>query len=212
MNLTEIYEKRPLNIERLNEILSCGSNSNLDVGCGNGKYVFALEKKMKSLGCDLVEFRDWEANKELFKICDASELPYQDKTFDSVSAFELLEHIKNPNQAISEFKRLSKKYIIISVPNCETYSDLKRAGLTFWHYTDPTHVNFFTEKTLNSFLVDQGIEVIKSRLINPISPEILLWSRSEIPSVISKPAQWFTRKFLMQKRYMTILVTGKIRD
>ena len=83
-------------------------------------------------------------------------LPFQDNFFDSVSAFDVLEHI--PRQAI-DFKTGEVKLPFIRLMD-EIWRILKPNGL-FYAYTpaypseeafqDPTHVNFITLETHNYF-------------------------------------------------------------
>jgi len=53
-------------------------------------------------------------------ICgDATELPFEDGSFDAVTMFDLLEHIPNHQQAVAEAIRVLKPggYLLISTPN-----------------------------------------------------------------------------------------------
>lgn len=50
---------------------------------------------------------------------DVIRLPYRDKSFDFVSALDILEHVKDDKQAISEISRILKKegLVMITVPH-----------------------------------------------------------------------------------------------
>jgi len=83
-------------------------------------------------------------------------LPFDSHFFDSVSAFDVLEHI--PRQAI-DFHTRNVKLPFINLMD-EIWRILKPAGM-FYAYTpaypskevfqDPTHVNFITEETHQYF-------------------------------------------------------------
>lgn len=47
---------------------------------------------------------------------DIHKLTYKNNQFDTVSCLQVLEHVKDPPQAIRELMRVAKKRIIISVP------------------------------------------------------------------------------------------------
>jgi ubiquinone/menaquinone biosynthesis C-methylase UbiE len=47
---------------------------------------------------------------------DAKKLPIKTKTFDHTFMFEVLEHLENPNVALLELKRVTKKAVILSIP------------------------------------------------------------------------------------------------
>lgn len=55
-------------------------------------------------------------NKKLFIKADVEELPFKDKVFDFVFCSHLLEHVENPDKAIKELMRVSKRGYI-EVPN-----------------------------------------------------------------------------------------------
>ena len=48
---------------------------------------------------------------------DIHKLPYKDNSFDYVICSEVLEHVENPIKAMQELKRVTKKRLIITVPN-----------------------------------------------------------------------------------------------
>jgi SAM-dependent methyltransferase len=53
-------------------------------------------------------------------------LKLKDKSFDTVLCMEVLEHTENPLKAIMELKRVTKKRLIITVPN--------EPWFTFWRF------------------------------------------------------------------------------
>ena len=67
------------------------------------------------------------------------------------------------------------------MPNCETPVELRRAGLTFHHWVDRSHVNFFDAGSLAALLESAGLRVREVRGINPISPERLLLATWRVP-------------------------------
>jgi len=58
---------------------------------------------------------------------DVNELPFMDKTFDTVMCGEVLEHIDSPGHGLSELERVCKDdgIIIISLPVGEDYRPIK---------------------------------------------------------------------------------------
>lgn len=99
-------------------------NTVLDVGCGEGFTLMRLHKEKigkKLSGIDNME-QAIKLGKKLhpqFKIekGDIYKLPYKDNSFDLVLCMEVLEHLENPVAALKELKRVSKKYVLLSVPN-----------------------------------------------------------------------------------------------
>jgi 2-polyprenyl-3-methyl-5-hydroxy-6-metoxy-1,4-benzoquinol methylase len=95
----------------------------LDVGAGEG----ALTKKLMQMGFDL-EACDF--NPERFMIAGVNckkvdlndGLPYTSESFDFIACVEVIEHLRNPWSAISEFSRVLKRNgtLIITTPNIMT--------------------------------------------------------------------------------------------
>ena len=50
----------------------------------------------------------------------ARELPFPSQAFDTVTAFELLEHVREPDTVLDEFHRVCRQNAILTMPDCET--------------------------------------------------------------------------------------------
>jgi 2-polyprenyl-3-methyl-5-hydroxy-6-metoxy-1,4-benzoquinol methylase len=92
----------------------------LDVGCGNGIITNRLSENWDVTGVDL------SAEALSYLKCNkiqasAVSIPVQDESYDLVLSSEMLEHLSASDfvSAIIQFKRISRKYIIVSVPNNE---------------------------------------------------------------------------------------------
>ncbi len=96
----------------------------LDVGCGEGFTLKQLSDKNIGEKLEGVDFLDTaiEIGKKIhpqlkLKQGNIYELPYGNDAFDLVLCTEVLEHLKYPEKALKELKRVTKGYVIISVPN-----------------------------------------------------------------------------------------------
>lgn len=95
----------------------------LDVGVNDGVFAEMLKnkRKCKVTGIDISEVALEEAKKKGLHVlvADAENLPFQDEYFDVVNCQEVLSHLFDPVQAISEMKRVLKKNGILlgSVPH-----------------------------------------------------------------------------------------------
>ena len=69
----------------------------LDVGCGTGGTMKALAGLAQWTGTDLneyaVELARQRSNAQVF-VAEAAKLPFEDHTFDAVTALDVLEHIE----------------------------------------------------------------------------------------------------------------------
>ncbi len=96
----------------------------LDVGCGEG---FTLERLHQQGIGEKLEGVDFlktaiEIGKKQYPHLTLKEgtiydLPYKDNSFDLVICSEVLEHLEDPEKALSELERVTKKHIVLSVPN-----------------------------------------------------------------------------------------------
>jgi 2-polyprenyl-3-methyl-5-hydroxy-6-metoxy-1,4-benzoquinol methylase len=99
-------------------------DSILDAGCGEGFTLNRLREKGIGKKWEGLEYSKMaiELGKKAYpdiKIIQGSvyELPYKDNAFDLVLCTEVLEHLEKPQDALKELVRVSKKYLVISVPN-----------------------------------------------------------------------------------------------
>lgn len=129
----------------------------LDIGCGIG----ACCKQLIEFG---FECTGVEGNEEYVRqaraqgieayVMHAESLDIPSKTFDTALLFEVLEHIDNVDSVLEEAKRVTKKNILITVPNIGCLSELVPYNVIPHHFFEPTHVNFFTKEMLERLLVD----------------------------------------------------------
>lgn len=144
----------------------------LDVGCGEG---FTLKKlKERGIGKN-TEGIDYskdaiEIGKTIYpdlKLFEGNvyNLFYKDKTFDLSICTEVLEHLDDPAEAVREIKRVTKKYIIFSVPNEPFFimANFLRGKYLKNFGNHPEHINHWTSIGFESFLKNQGLKIIKSK-------------------------------------------------
>jgi SAM-dependent methyltransferase len=81
----------------------------LDVGCGTGANLLMLSKYGAAEGVDISEDAlafCRERGLDKVKLGAAEELPYEDGTFDLVTAFDVVEHMDNDLAGLSEMRRV----------------------------------------------------------------------------------------------------------
>lgn len=128
------------------------SRVHIDMGCGyHPRNPFGAERL---IGIDIIS-DDNLKNQEQFQyleVLPGSKIPMGDRTVDSISGYDFLEHLGRGNGSINNQ--------FISFMN-EAYRVLRPDGILFlvtpaWPspaaFQDPTHVNFITEETVKYFL------------------------------------------------------------
>lgn len=152
------------------------AESIIDAGCGEG---FTMDKILKSDVVNKIEGIEYSKDaiifgKKLFpdlKFVQGTvyELPYKNSSFDLVVCTEVLEHLEDPAKALKEMLRVSKKYLIISVPNEPFFmisnflrgKNLSRLG------NDEGHTNHWGVVSLKKYLNQNGVKIKKVNLPFP---------------------------------------------
>ena len=197
-----------VNLYRLRAVLQHAGNSILDVGCSTGAYVAYLnENGYNAYGLDLLADAAWIRGRERRYVKgSARDLPFPSEIFNTVTAFELLEHVPEPDTVLAEFHRVCRQNAIFTVPDCETPEDILRAGMIYAHWRDRTHCNFFTQKSLRNVLEQTGFEVASITRINPILPDFLILRSLHVPFSLAYFTSRVLRRIPFKRQYfMTLL-------
>jgi SAM-dependent methyltransferase len=142
-----------------------------DIGCGNGifgNYLKDERPDLKLLSVDRSEAALAYVQTDKLQ-AEIDKLPLPDGSFDCVTCLQVLEHIPNPDYkaSLSELARVSKKYLLISVPYNE---DLKR-GFTECPacgsaFNADLHLRSYSDSTMKNLFKDFGFH-----LVNTVYPE-----------------------------------------
>jgi ubiquinone/menaquinone biosynthesis C-methylase UbiE len=161
----------------IDEVKKINPKTVLDAGCGEGFTLHRLQDAgigNKLEGFDFLDRAVKIANKEFpdlkIKQGDIYNIKAKDNSYDLVICSEVLEHLERPEDALKEIVRVSKKYVILSVPNEPIFmagnllrgKNVKRFG------NDIEHINHWSNKSFEKF-VSKHI-----RVKNNITP--LPWS------------------------------------
>jgi SAM-dependent methyltransferase len=144
--------------EELRDLAESLDGRILDFGCGSGVLVRTLREQGKDaqgLEIDRPEItgslRD-EIRPHIRLYDGAFPVPYADREFDWVICSEVLEHIPDYGRALAEIARVSRRGILITVPDMSAIPILHKHNVVPWHLLESTHVNFFTQHSLQRAL------------------------------------------------------------
>lgn len=168
----------------------------LDFGCATGDYCLELKKLgFECVGVDINEEYIKLAQQKGIEACLVKDrLPFNDNSFDTVIMFELLEHVQDPDKILKEAKRVAKKNILITLPNCDNFEALRGCGLTYEHFLELDHTSFFTKDSLRELLSNHfdNFEITEEEPImiegQPISP-ILFGSSGFFGNILIVPVR-----------------------
>jgi 2-polyprenyl-3-methyl-5-hydroxy-6-metoxy-1,4-benzoquinol methylase len=126
----------------------------LDIGCGIGVNSIELNKRgFHCVGIEVDESYVEQAKKNIEAYhMKAEKLDFPGKSFDTVIMLEVLEHIQDPDSALLEIQGVTRKNLILSVPNISALEETVGHNMIMHHFFDSTHVNFFTKTMLERFL------------------------------------------------------------
>jgi ubiquinone/menaquinone biosynthesis C-methylase UbiE len=149
--------KRTAGLPRVQKVLGIlrglAPTTLLDVGSGRGVFLWPLldtfpDLHVTTIDTDARHVADVEAVRAggVARVravqMDAQHLEFPDRTFDIVTALEVLEHLARPDLAAAEALRVARRFVVVSVPS---------------HADDnPQHLRLFKRDTLEALLTEAG--------------------------------------------------------
>jgi 2-polyprenyl-3-methyl-5-hydroxy-6-metoxy-1,4-benzoquinol methylase len=158
--------KRTMDLPRVRRVLGIlrgiQAESLLDIGSGRGAFLWPLLDAFPVLPVTALDHLDYRvADIEAVRgggltnlnavLGDAVTLPFRDRTFDVVTALEVLEHIPDTERALAEICRVARRFVIISVPSKPD--------------NNPEHIHLFSRARLMQLLELGGAERITTEYV-----------------------------------------------
>ena len=164
--------------------IPAGAREVLEVGCGRGVTGKLIQEQLgcRVTGVELNPVVAREAARHLHRVLqgDVQTLAIEGR-FDAVLAFELVEHLVEPEGFLARVRQLLAPggRAIFSIPNVGHYSIVEDLIAGRWDYLPVgllcyTHFRFFTRQTLADWLRRSGIErfeLVPQRTELPERPE-----------------------------------------
>jgi len=156
----EVLDRNKSRYEYLKIIEEINPKSVLDVGCGMG-----LDYEMYKSNNSAIEYHGIDAcegfiedNKKNhpeadFRVARAQELPFEDNSFDLVTCRGVLEHLDEPETAISEIARVSKQHVVLIwflIPSKKEKITLHEQGY---------YRNIYSEDRIMKCLEENGLKI-----------------------------------------------------
>jgi len=146
-------------IQKVLEFIPDSVKTIVDIGCGNGLITNVLGTQYKVTAVDrsknALQFVETEK-----VLASADNIPLPDASFDLVFSSEMLEHLEDEvfKKSVAEMKRLTKKYIFITVPNDENPDKLSiKCPSCQFIYNSPNHLRSFKSQDFTKLFPEFNI-------------------------------------------------------
>jgi SAM-dependent methyltransferase len=159
--------------EKTKFLLKCRTGGRvLDVGCGAGFFLRALdaarwERYGVEVGPGAAEAASRFLGRDRVRRCPLLEAEFEAASFDVVTLWSSLEHMRDPRANLLETKRILKPggVLIVQVPNAGSYQARWFRGR--WFALDvPRHRYHFDTETLRSLLESTGFRINRATLFS----------------------------------------------
>jgi 2-polyprenyl-3-methyl-5-hydroxy-6-metoxy-1,4-benzoquinol methylase len=175
----------------------------MDFGAGNGQFLELIKSKCKKVcGIELDEqTRSYLKGSEIDCYRSIDDIDRFDTLFDVITAFHVIEHLKDPIEFLRKMSSLLKTggRIFLEFPNANDallsrYESKEFSDFTHWS----CHLMTFDEKTINDVIAKSNLKIVSMKQIQryPLSNHMFwlskgkpgghnLWSFLNDPSIIS---------------------------
>ena len=138
----------------------------LDIGCGNGEFLDRVRQfcHCRVNGVDTSGNAVLCAKKQYGLDVFQGEIlavPFEEKSFNLITAWSCVEHMNNPAQAVKKMFALCKPggYLFIKTPNYDSFA-AKLFKDKWYHLDCPRHLYIFSPSTITALLEKCGFEVV----------------------------------------------------
>lgn len=195
-------------LNRIASMLSAEKPHILDVGCGTGCILRAARE------------RGWDASgvdvsRRVVQMCQQQELdahlvsdhhlPFDDQTFDVVTAWSVVEHVADVRQTLAEWWRVLRVDGVLVLDTSDaTCWKVALLGANYRRFWRSDHTYVFSPATLGQFVEQAGFEVVSRPFVGRLRDltlgmgcyAIAYQSLFEVRSLLGlqKPFQVFARR------------------
>lgn len=150
----------------------------LDIGCGAGNMIHHLSRygRVRGIELDARPVKIAQSRGYDVRQADASRaIPFEDATFDLVTALDVIEHVDDDESVLREADRVLKPggYLLLTTP----------AFQWLWSYNDDlnAHKRRYTNKEIESRLERTGLRALRISynffLVFPLAAGLILWRK-----------------------------------
>ena len=199
----------------------------LEVGCACGATLLRikhLNKKAELHGIELCEGSAAIARnfaKVTAENIEKADIAYEEGMFDYIIFADVLEHLYDPGQVLTNMKKYLKPdgCILASIPNVQHISVVKDLLRGRWTYQDAgildrTHVRFFTLQEINELFTQAGYSEIKNGAVGTNLSQDEKTALDQLADILSPQDQKALSAYqylVKAKRAMPVIQSGEHR-
>ena len=192
-DIHRLTRRRTRTLKTVNRILkkNSASISLLDVGCSNGAFVWiAKQLGIDAQGVDPGEIpaRQAQARGLMVHKGYLEELNLPEKSFDVVTLFEVIEHIKDPAVLVKECHRILRVGGVMVIGTGNTDSWTRRIMKHRWDFFDISlhggHINFYSTASIKVLAAKTGFTVNRIR-----TSSVNIYEKREVAAPIYRTAK-----------------------
>jgi 2-polyprenyl-3-methyl-5-hydroxy-6-metoxy-1,4-benzoquinol methylase len=143
----------------------------LDIGCGRGRMLDEFKRRgWETFGTELSEQAAGAAREEFglnVRSIPLEDWGFEDKFFDAITLWHVLEHLPDPRATLREVNRILKDdgLLVVSTPNFDSFQ-AKISKEKWFHLDVPRHYYHFSTGTLTQMLESVGFRVWRQHLFS----------------------------------------------
>ena len=193
----EIYGVGPPVPEVSNDVLHLARSlaaPMLDFGCGAGALVRALRREgVEIYGVELdndrIRTHLLPESQPFVTLYDGRlPAPFANGQFRSVVCSEVLEHLPTPELFVAELRRLATDALLVTVPDMSAIPRAFPHSVVPWHLLESSHVNFFTQHSLEASFAPFAARMETTRLHPVGCDRVLFFSNLALKVDLATPA------------------------
>lgn len=168
---------------KLSQILPHCQGSVLDIGCNTGHlvgYLVSQGRQAEGIDVDAAHIDTARRQYPQARFHLGPDLgQFRDGQFDTVIAWNVLEHIEDHEHALREMARIARKTVILSIPKEDDLS-LPDSRVTYRPYVDLTHFHYYRRDTIQAMAEAAGLKRLRIDDISRARP-LLAYVKLGVP-------------------------------
>lgn len=197
--------------DRLNKIVRHKPHGRLlEIGCAHGYFLQMASNQFETYGIDLdrqiTKIAEKNSPNSQIYTGDLTRLKLKKDFFDIVCMFDTIEHLKQPDVYLKKVYTLLKPGGIIVIETGDIDSWLARIQGKKWRLiTPPTHLNYFSNVTLDKILTKNRFQIIEKTYVPFYRTMLQIIFRA----IGVKISNWFSKLIFSINTYDLVFVVAK---